>query len=269
MITLTLKEKHAIPLDAEVISPDHFLGKSPAEIAKLEVSYGNQVAQIGDFFTVTGDGAEEILVEGDASFVKHIGEGMTQGRLTVHGDVGMHLGAKMRGGEIIVNGNTSDWAGAEMRGGFIHIKGNAGHGLGAGYRGSPRGMNRGVIVVEGNTLNETGAFMRRGLIVVFGDVGDFAGTFMIAGTLMVFGQVGARAGAGIKRGTIVAYHPLELLPTFRYDCRYQPGFLRLALQSLRQRGLEISAEYLSGYYHRYSGDFTSLGKGEILIYDQH
>jgi hypothetical protein len=27
----------------------------------------------------------------------------------------------------------------------------------------------------------------------------------------------------MKRGTIVAYSP-ELLPGFRYDCIYQPGF---------------------------------------------
>lgn len=92
---------------------------------------------------------------------------------------------------------------------------------------------------------------------------------MLAGTLLVFGQVGLRPGAGIKRGTIVAFNPLELLPTFRYDCRFKPGFLRLILQSLRQRRLEISDEYMSGYYRRFSGDLTSLGKGEILVYDQH
>lgn len=269
MITLTLKEKHSIPMEAAAISPDHFLGKGTAEIARMKITLGNQTAQLGDFFTVNGDGVEQIHLEGDLSRVKHIGEAMTQGSIVIHGDAGMHLGAKMRGGEILVQGDAGDWVGAEMRGGFIHVQGNAGHGLGGAYRGSPRGMNRGLIIVDGNTCNETGAFMRRGLIVVLGSVGDFAGAFMLAGTLLVFGQVGLRPGAGIKRGSIVAFHPLELLPTFRYDCRYRPGFLRLILQSLRQRGLEVSDELLSGYYRRYSGDLTALGKGEILIYDQH
>jgi formylmethanofuran dehydrogenase subunit C len=269
MITLTLKETNPIPLEAGTISPDQFLGKGTAEIAKLKASLGNQIGQLGDFFTINGEGGEEIQLEGDLSRVKHIGEGMTQGSIVIHSDVGMHLAARMRGGEIRVHGNAGDWVGAEMRGGFIHIHGNAGHGLGGAYRGSPKGMNRGLIVVDGNTRNETGAFMRRGLIVVLGDVGDFAGSFMLAGTLLVFGRVGLRPGAGMKRGTIVAYHPVELLPTYRFDCRYKPGFLRLTLQSLRQRGLDIRDEFMSGYYQRYSGDLTSLGKGEILIYDQH
>jgi formylmethanofuran dehydrogenase subunit C len=269
MITLTLKETSPIPLEAGTISPDQFLGKGTAEIAKLKASMGNQIGQLGDFFTINGEGGEEIQLEGDLGRVKHIGEGMTQGRILIHSDVGMHLGARMRGGEIRVHGNAGDWVGAEMRGGFIHIHGNAGHGLGGAYRGSPKGMNRGLIVVEGSTRNETGAFMRRGLIVVLGDVGDFAGSFMLAGTLLVFGRVGLRPGAGMKRGTIVAYHPVELLPTYRFDCRYKPSFLRLTLQSLRQRGLDVRDEYMSGYYQRYSGDLTSLGKGEILIYDQH
>lgn len=268
MINLTLKEKTAIPLEAEAISPDQLLEKSPAQIAGLSVTFGNQSAPLGDFFTVSGDGAEEIHVDGDLSCVKYIGQGMSQGRIVIHGDVGMHLGASMRGGEIIVHGSTGDWCGAEMHGGFIHVHGDTGHCLGGAYRGSPRGMNRGVIIVDGDARNEVGAFMRRGLIVVGGEVGDFAGAFMLAGTLIVFGKFGVRAGAGIKRGTIVAFQPVELLPTFRYDCRYQPGFLRLTLQSLGKRGLQIRDEYKSGYYHRYSGDFTALGKGEILIYDQ-
>jgi formylmethanofuran dehydrogenase subunit C len=72
----------------------------------------------------------------------------------------------------------------------------------------------------------------------------------------------------MKYGTIVTFHPPELLPTFPYDCVYQPGFLRLLLQSLRAHGVMVRDEYLSGYYRRYSGDMNALGKGEILVYDQ-
>jgi len=269
MITLKLKEQLTIPLETEVISPDQFLAKNAAEIAHLPVVHGNQSAELGDFFTITGaDGDGEIHVEGDLGRVKGIGTEMSRGRITIEGSVGMHLGAKMRGGEIIVHGDTGDWAGAEMHGGFIHVKGNAGHGLGGAYRGSPRGMNRGIILVDGNAGNETGAIMRRGLIAVQGNVGDFAGAFMIAGTLIVFGSLGGRPGAGIKRGTIVTFNPPELLPSFQYDCLYRPAFMRLVLQNLREHGAQVSDEQMTGYYHRYSGDFNALGKGEILVYDK-
>lgn len=270
MITLKLKEQLTTPLETEVISPDQFSGKTTAEIASLPVVYGNQNAQLCDFFTISGeDGDGEIHVEGDLERVKGIGTEMSQGRITIDGSTGMHLGAKMKGGDIIVHGNSGDWTGAEMHGGFIHVKGNAGHGLGGAYRGSPRGMNRGVILVDGDAGNEAGAIMRRGLIAVQGNVGDFAGAFMIAGTLVVFGHLGSRPGAGIKRGSIVTFHPPELLPSFQYDCLYQPAFMRLILQELRDRGAQVREEFITGQYHRYSGDFTALGKGEILVYDQH
>jgi formylmethanofuran dehydrogenase subunit C len=269
MITLQLKEQFAVPLETEVISPDQFLAKTTAEIAHLPVVFGNQNAQLGDFFTITGESSDgEIRVAGDLGRVKGIGTEMSQGRITIEGNAGMHLGAKMRGGEIIVLGNTGDWTGAEMRGGFIHVRGNAGHGLGGAYRGSPRGMNRGIILVDGNAGNEVGAIMRRGLIAVQGDVGDFAGAFMIAGTVIVFGHLGGRPGAGIKRGTIITFHLPKLLPSFQYDCLYQPAFVRLVLQNLREYGAQVNDEHVRGYYHRYSGDFNALGKGEILVYDQ-
>ena len=129
-------------------------------------------------------------------------------------------------------------------------------------------MSGGLIIVEGNAGNETGAVMRRGLIVVRGNVGDFAGAFMIAGSIVVFGRLGIRAGAGLLRGTVVAFRQPELLPTFRYDCTYSPHFLRILLQDLRRCGLSIHEDYIGGRYRRYSGDFNRSGKGEILIYDQ-
>jgi formylmethanofuran dehydrogenase subunit C len=269
MTGLKLNLQSNYPLEAGSISPDHFLDKSELEIARLPVVLGNQPCELGEFFTVTGDGSNEIVLEGDLSRVKRIGSEMTMGRITIHGSAGMHLGAGMHGGEIHVYGDAGDWAGAEMAGGKITIHGNAGHALGGAYRGSRRGMTRGVILVDGNVGNEAGALMRRGLIAVGGSTGDFAGGFMIAGTLVAFGRLGARPGAGLKRGSLVTFHPPELLPTFRYDCTYQPAFLRLILQSLRGQGMPISDEQLTGNYRRYSGDFNALGKGEILVYDQH
>ncbi len=268
MIRLKTKLQPQAPLEAEAISPDNFRSKSAAEIAGMGVMHGNEQASLGDFFSVEGEGSEEIVLDGDFSRVKSIGAGMTLGRITIQGVAGMHLGAGMRGGEIETFGNAGDWAGAEMRGGTLHVRGNAGHGVGGAYRGSRYGMNRGVIIVEGSAGNEVGAAMRRGLIVILQDVGDFAGAFMTAGTIVVFGKMGIRAGAGLLRGTIVTFHNADLLPTYRLDCSYRPGFLNLVFQSLRSRGLSIPNEFTEGSFQRYSGDFNRLGKGEILIYDQ-
>jgi formylmethanofuran dehydrogenase subunit C len=269
MTQLTLLTQPAVPLEAPCITPDSFCGKTSQEIARLPVFYGNQQARLGDWFRVEDDDTVDIIANGDLARVKHIGEGMSRGRIVVHGNAGMHLGSGMSGGEIVVHGDAHDWAGAEMTGGSIYIDGNAGHGLGGAYGGSRHGMNRGSIIVLGNAGNEIGANMRRGLIVIAGDGGDFAGAFAAAGTIIVLGHLGTAAGAGIKHGTIIAFHSCELLPTFRFDCTYQPGFLGLILRSLCARGVALPDEYLTGCYRRYSGDLNALGKGEILVYDQH
>jgi formylmethanofuran dehydrogenase subunit C len=268
MTNLTLTSQPKAPLEAGVITPDHFAGKSSTEIAALPVVYGNERISLGEFFAIEGNTSNEIVLDGDFSRVKNIGAGMTQGTIRINGDVGMHLGAGMSGGEIHAFGNAGDWAGAEMKGGKIHVRGSAGHGLGGAYRGSRYGMNRGVILVDGSVGNEAGATMRRGLIVVGKDAGDFAGAFMVAGTIVVLGKLGIRAGAGMVRGTIIAFQKPELLPTYKYDCTYNPGFLGLIFQSLRSNGISVPDFSAAGCFHRYSGDFNRLGKGEILVYDQ-
>ncbi len=268
MTNLTLKRQPEAPLEAACITPDNVAGKTAAAIAALSVMHGNEPAVLGDFFRIEGNGTHDLVLCGDLGRVKNVAAGMTAGSVAIRGAAGMHLGAGMRGGTIDVEGNAGDWAGAEMRGGRIRIRGNAGHGLGGAYRGSRHGMNRGLILVEGSAGNETGAGMRRGCIAVRGDAGDFAGAFMIAGTILVFGEMGIRAGAGLLRGTLVAFHPPELLPTFRLDCRCRPGFLPLVFRELEREGFAVPAPCAAGSFLRYSGDRNRLGKGEILVYDQ-
>jgi formylmethanofuran dehydrogenase subunit C len=268
MTTLRLEHQSDVPLEAESISPDRFLGKNAAEIAALPLIVGNRAACLGDYFAVHEDGTATIVLEGDLARVKQIGAGMTQGQIEIRGNAGMHLGASMRGGSIDVHGNAGDWAGAEMRGGQIHIRGNAGHGLGGAYRGSPKGMNRGLIIVDGHAGNEAGSAMRRGLIVIGGDSGDFTGAFMIAGTILVGGRLGGRTGAGLKRGTILAFEPPQLLPSFRYACTFSPPYVNLLLRHLRSVGLAIPDAWMMGRYRRYNGDLAALGKGEILVWEE-
>ena len=268
---LTFKESSTLPIEAEIIAPDRFIGLSQAEVEVLPLLKGRRQVTIGDLFDVQGDGSDEIVIRGDLSHVKRLGEGMTQGRLVVEGNVGMHLGVKMCGGEIEVHGNTANWAGAHMRGGTITIHGDAGSMLGGAYTGERRGMSGGVIIVHGNVGIRTGERMRRGLIVVLGDANQFTGTRMIAGSILVLGTLGPRAGANMKRGTLVTWGGLTdgLLPTFCYACTYQPTFLRYMLQRLQSWGLPFPGDLVDASYCRYTGDLNTIGKGEILVYDKH
>ena len=267
-IILQLKEPSTIPIEADSISPDRFAERSQREIKALPMFYGRRKVSLGDLFDVAGERSDRIVVQGDLGHIKRIGQSMSRGRIAVQGDVGPHLGAHMQGGEIDVRGNCGDWAGAHMTGGRIWIHGNAGHHLGAAYTGEKRGVNRGVIVVDGNAGSDVGAVMRRGLIAVMGDTGDFTGARMIAGTIFVFGHLGKRAGAGMKRGSIVALGTCEpLLPTYRFELAFQPVFINIFINRLRKWGLAVDSKMWAGLFRRYTGDINSLGKGEILIHD--
>ena len=126
MITLTLKEEPAVPLEAESLCPDVMAGLSHEAIGALPVFLGKHQRRLDDFFEVDGEASDELVIRGDASKVKWIGRGMTRGRIAIDGNAGMHLGAYMKGGTIEVSGAASDWVGAEMSGGLIRIAGNAG-----------------------------------------------------------------------------------------------------------------------------------------------
>ncbi len=265
-LNLTLHTLPEVPLEAELISPERFIGLSETAISAIKVQHGNQPATVGDFFNVQGKGNGVIHMEGDLSRIKHIGAGMSSGQITIHGNVGAHLGVGMSGGEIIVKGNAGDWVGPEMSGGRITIKGDAGHLVGSAYRGSAIGILGGEIIIHGNVKNETGHAMRNGLIVVGGNSGDFTGVNMLAGTIIVLGELGIRSGAGMKRGTIISMHDAEILPTFTYSCAYHPTFTRILLQHIKEQGLPVDDDQIGGPYHRWCGDAVELNRGEILIY---
>src|SRR5262245_45476335 len=266
MITLTLKEQPTVPLEAESISPDVMSKLDHDALRALPILLGKRQRRVDDFFEVEGAASDELSIRGDLGKVKWIGRGMTRGRVTIQGDVGMHLGASMKGGTIEVTGNVSDWLGAEMTGGVIHVRGNAGGQVGAAYRGSPKGMNQGTILIEGSAGIEVGMRMRRGIIAVTGAVRDFAGLQMKGGTIFLLGGAEIRTGAWMTRGTIVSLKPIALLPTFTYACTYQPGFLRLYARHLETLGLSIPYGSGDGSYERYTGDTSGLGKGEILVW---
>jgi formylmethanofuran dehydrogenase subunit C len=267
MIVLTLKDQPPVPLEAEILSPDHVAGLDMPEIRALPVFLGKRQVRVDDFFTVEGEPGDEIEIRGDAAKVKWIGRGMSHGRIKIQGNAGMHLGAFMKGGIIEVTGNASDWVGGEMVNGVIRIAGNAGGQVGAAYRGSLKGMRNGTILIEGAAGLEVGMRMRRGIIVIKGLVRDFAGLQMKGGTIVLCGGAEIRTGAWMIRGTIISLRPLKLLPTFPYACTDNPVFVRVYARHLQNMlGLTIPYESTDGGYERYQGDSSVPGKGEILVW---
>ena len=155
-IKLVPKGKIGITVEAEVIRPDAFASLSKEEIERLQVWQGPREFPLSEFFEVDvreegGNAPEDtrIVIDGDVSRVKRIGQGMKSGKIEILGSAGMHLGAEMAGGSILVRGDADSWAGMEMKGGLLQIEGNAGDHVGSAYRGSWRGMTGGEIRIEG------------------------------------------------------------------------------------------------------------------------
>src|ERR671918_1791670 len=103
-LTLTLREPPIVPLETEGVSPDRLAALRRAEIEALAVWHGNRRAQLGDFFAVSGDGEDELRIEGDLARVKFLGAGITGGRLVNARDAGMHTRAELPCGEGLVEG---------------------------------------------------------------------------------------------------------------------------------------------------------------------
>jgi formylmethanofuran dehydrogenase subunit C len=263
MLTLTLREPPAVPVEAEVVSPDITATLSHADVCALPVFQGKRRRRLDEVFAVEGDGSDDIVVRGPSGKVKWLGRGMTRGRLRVERNAGMHLGAYMRGGIIEVTGDAGDWVGGEMAGGLIRVRGNAGGQVGAAYRGSSSGMNGGTVLIDGTAGLEVGMRMKRGLIAVRGPVKDFAGLQMKGGTLVLMGGAEQRTGAWMARGTIVTLKPVPLMPTFAAACDYAPAFLRVYAKALAGHGFALPAD---GVYRRYAGDLSVPGKGELLVW---
>ena len=201
---------------------------------------------LGDLFEVKGNPAGQVRFTGDLSQVDRLAAGLSEGTVTVDGNLGNEAGLGMAAGALV-------------------IEGNAGERTGAAAPGFKRGMTGGELIVRGSAGVEAGASMRRGLLVIGGTAGERAGLSMIAGNIVVFGVAGRDAGLWSKRGSIAALGGITPPATYVYACTYQPIHLRVMLLRLQTiYGIRIRKRQLAGLYRRYSGDLAELGKGEIL-----
>lgn len=267
-LALLLRTEPPARVAAAALIPERLQGLAASEVAALTVRCGREAVAVGDLFEVSGSSDEAVGFVGGLRRVDGIGAGMTRGRVLVEGSCGDHLGARMSGGEIELRGNAGAWAGAELAGGLLRILGNAGDRLGGAYPGFRAGMSGGEITVTGDAGEEAGAGMRRGLVAVGGKTGNGAGLRMLAGTVIGVRGIGAEAGLGNKRGSLVSGAVLDPLPGYAFATRYRPPALGLQLRRVRELGLTVPDELLSGAWARWSGDWTELGRGEIVIFDQ-
>jgi len=253
-VKLKLKNKKAYPIEAESITPDNFAGKSTDDIKKLPIYCGNEKLTIDDIFSVSGKGGEvantKIIIDGDLSNVKRIGEKMTGGEIVINSNVGMHVGSEMTGGKILVNGNADDWAGAMLNGGELEITGNAGNYVGAAHRGYWKGMQNGVIKVKGKVGHEALTWVtgskpgKRFPTLICGGAGAFLGIHSHGGTIIVEGDVDRCVGADQVRGTIVVKGKAsKILPSFK------------KIGEVKEIEL-MNGEIIKGNFIEYSGDHS-------------
>ncbi|MCD4704268.1 MAG: formylmethanofuran dehydrogenase subunit C [Methanosarcinaceae archaeon] len=222
-VILTLNTGIDIKVEADLVTPDMFAGKNKSEIESLLVWQGPKQYPLSDFFDVEGEAgssAEDtsIVVKGDVSRVKRIGEKMTAGKITIEGSVSMHVGTEMEGGEILVKGDADSWAGMEMKGGLLHITGNVKDHVGCAYRGKWLGMSGGRIVIDGNAMNNLGGGISGGEIIVGGNVGHYCGIRKNGGLIVVKGDAIRAVAAEMTAGTMVIGGHIEgFSPGFEYE----------------------------------------------------
>jgi len=255
-----------IMVEAEVINPSIFAGKSELEIEQLIVWQGPVQLLLSEFFEVDIVGGSatlhpeesSIVIEGDVSRVKHIGHGMKAGTIEIHGSAGMHVGSEMAGGSIRVLGNAGSWAGMEMKGGLLHILGDTGDHVGCAYRGNWRGMSGGKIVIDGNARSQLGGGITGGEIVVGGSVENFCGIRQGGGTILVKGSAVRGVGAEMNGGTLAICGEIE---------QFTPGFVETG----REDNPKLGDNPLVGSFTKFAGDYaiSKNPKGVLYVRDNY
>ncbi|MDD1675238.1 MAG: formylmethanofuran dehydrogenase subunit C [Methanomicrobiales archaeon] len=250
ILTAKPRKKSFLPVEAESIVPAHFLNESAA--AGLTAWEGNKERKLPDLFTITREGeaaiAEqvELVLRGDLSRFKRIGEYMEAGTIVVEGDIGMHCGNLMSGGRIEIHGNAEGWLGREMRGGSILCRGNASHYVASGYRGEKKGMRGGSVEVRGNAGDYAAEYLAGGTVTIHGNAGDLPGVEMIDGTLVIGGDC-TRACGNMTGGVAEIYGTVsQMIPTFRKKGVATRNGARMTV---------------------FEGDIANRGKGTLFIRD--
>ncbi len=265
-LTLNCKARPPSTVDVSSLRPSVLVGKTRREIARLVLPGWNQTFEVGELFSLRGDDASRVIIDGAEGRFIRAGAELDGGELTVTGEAGDYVGEGMRGGSIAVRGSAGAFLGAGMAAGRIEVSGSTGAFAGSGRAGELHGMRGGVIVVRGNAGDRAGDRMRRGALLVEGDGGDYCAARMLAGTIVVLGQLGALPGYLMRRGTLLLDQPGSALPpTFNPGGRHDLLAIRLLLESFSGYGKRFKDFARYGPFSRWLGDLGCDGKGEILV----
>lgn len=270
MSALTFTAKNLLPqqrLDLSCLNPVLLANLRHNEIEQLPLWVGREQHPLGEFFTVKGEDATKLVVEGSVDRFDGLGAGLKAGhQLKVLGDVGAYLGQGMTGGSIELQGNAGIFVGSRMKAGVIQIRGNAGDFVGGTIAGDMQGMAGGLVYIRGNAGDRAADGLRRGMVVVEGMVGAYACSRMKAGTLVALNGVGPHAGFGMKRGTLLTGKLQAIPATFRDGGEQQLGVMVLLLRHLRTLGGQLAQlPHDPPAMRRYLGDRANGGMGEILL----
>jgi formylmethanofuran dehydrogenase subunit C len=220
-VTITMKNPHALYLEADNVSPDAFAGKTAVQIAELHVHEGNETFTLGKYFDVSGNAGATaadttIIVKGDVKKVKYLGFKMSAGELVVEGSMDQYAGAWMTGGKMLVKGSVDAFAATAMKGGELTIEGNAGNYLGAAYRGDWRGMSGGKILVKGNAGSDIGMYMTGGEMIINGNADVHVCTHAEGGKVIIKGNAKSKVGGQMVDGTIYVFGTIDtMMPGFK------------------------------------------------------
>ncbi len=254
-VTLTPKPEFDTPFDLDNITPDNLKGKDAGEIEKVPVYKGSKELELVEIFEVDCENSGEevkIVIDGDIPKGKRLGQDMTEGKITIKGDVGMYAGAFMDGGKIEIEGDADSWVGQKMSDGEIIVKGDANDFVGSTFRGEWEGMTGGELTVEGDAGDQVGEFLAGGKIKIEGDVGIHSSYHMKSGTLVINGDAGKRVGGQMEDGDIVIMGELEsVLPGFSFEEE---------ITDIEVDGAEIEGEFL-----KFVGDGAEEGEGNLYL----
>ncbi len=258
IIELSMKKFSRIPLEFDNVLPELLYDKTSDEIKSTVVYHGNRQEPLGDYFDVlvTGDscGGNEcrIIINGDLSRTKYIGNNMSAGEIIVNGDVDLHLAAQMSAGHIIVNGDAESYVAREMTGGLLEVKGSVKEFCASSYMGEWRGMSGGRIIIDENAGRNLADSMVAGYIHIKGDCDFLPGVHMSGGFIQIDGHVSKWPAGQMKAGTIVINGGVDEI-----------------LQGFRKKEVVthpyINGQYYPGRYVLYIGDIGARGKGKLWI----
>lgn len=266
-LTFTLKATPAQRIDCSPLIPDVLQDKSAADIAAIELAVGNRTQRVDELFDITDGDSSQIQINNSNAKLDFVGHQMTQGAITVEGDVGAYAGLLMSGGELTINGDTGIYTACEMVGGQIKVNGNGGDFIGGARVGNKNGMTGGTVIITGNSGDRTGDHMRRGFILIEGNAGDYCASRMVSGTISVLGDVGAHLGYGMKRGTILLTQmPSRGITANFNDCgSHTLAFLPLMFASFKKLDSKFAQLEPFSRVQRYAGDVGGIGMGEVLV----